>query len=89
MQGGANMDTNMTFRMDSDIKAKMAEICAEIGMSQSTAFNIFAKAFVRAKGIPFSVNLEQPAKVISRAQMLADADAILDEYAEDYKRMAE
>ena len=39
--------------------------------------------------MPFSVTLEQPAKVISRAQMLADADEILDEYAEDYKRMAE
>ena len=47
------MDTNMTFRMDSDIKAKMAEICAEIGMSQSTAFNIFAKAFV-VHFMPFS-----------------------------------
>lgn len=67
----------------------MAEICAEIGMSQSTAFNIFAKAFVRAKGMPFAVNLEQTAKFLSRTQMLADADAILDEYAEDYKRMAE
>ena len=39
--------------------------------------------------MPFAVNLEQTAKVLSRAQMLADADAILDEYAEDYKRMAE
>ena len=48
MQGGDDMDTNMTFRMDSDVKAKMAEICAGIGMSQSTAFNIFANAFVRA-----------------------------------------
>ena len=67
----------------------MAEICAEIGMSQSTALNIFAKAFVRAKGIPFAVNLEQTAKFLSRAQMLADADAILDEYADDYKRMTE
>ena len=73
----------------SPIKAKMAEICAEIGMSQSTALNIFAKAFVRAKGIPFAVNLEQTAKFLSRAQMLADADAILDEYADDYKRMTE
>lgn len=53
------MDTNMTFRMDSDVKAKMAEICAGIGMSQSTAFNIFANAFVRAKGMPFPVTLEK------------------------------
>jgi len=83
------MDTNMTFRMESDIKTKMAEICAEIGMSQSTAFNIFAKAFVRAKGMPFPITLEKSEDKISRAQMLADADIILDDFADDYKRMAE
>lgn len=83
------MDTNMTFRMESDIKTKMAEICAEIGMSQSTAFNIFAKAFVRAKGMPFPITLEKSEDKISRAKMLADADIILDDFADDYKRMAE
>lgn len=89
MQGDDNMDTNMTFRMDSDVKAKMAEICAGIGMSQSTAFNIFANAFVRAKGMPFPVTLEKGEEKISRAQMLSDADSILDDFAADYKRMAE
>ena len=44
------MDTNMTFRMDSDVKAEMVAICAKLGMTTSTAFNIFANAFVRAKG---------------------------------------
>ena len=83
------MDTNMTFRMESDIKTKMAEICAEIGMSQSTAFNIFAKAFVRAKGMPFPITLEKSEDKISRAKMLADVDIILDDFADDYKRMAE
>ena len=34
------MDTNMTFRMDSDVKAEMAAICAKLGMTTSTAFNI-------------------------------------------------
>ena len=60
MQGGDNMDTNMTFRMDSDVKAKMAEICAGIGMSQSTAFNIFAKAVVSEEAIPFKVKASNP-----------------------------
>lgn len=83
------MDANMTFRIESDVKAKMAEICAEIGMSQSTAFNIFAKAFVRAKGMPFPITLEQGEEKISRAKMLADADALLNDFADDYKRMAE
>ena len=83
------MDANMTFRIESDVKAKMAEICAEIGMSQSTAFNIFAKAFVRAKGMPFPITLEKGEEKISRAKMIADADALLNDFADDYKRMAE
>lgn len=45
------MDTNMTFRMDSEVKTQMASICEALGMSTSTAFNIFAKAFVLYKGI--------------------------------------
>ena len=47
------MDTNMTFRMDSEVKAQMAAICDALGMSTSTAFNIFANAFVRAKSAVF------------------------------------
>ena len=41
------MDTNMTFRIDSQVKAQMAAICEQLGISTSTAFNIFANAFVR------------------------------------------
>lgn len=83
------MDTNMTFRMDSQVKAQMAAICEQLGMTTSTAFNMFANAFVRTKGMPFSVTLQTPAAELSRAQMLADADNLLDTFAEDYKRMAE
>ena len=53
------MDTNMTFRMDSEVKAQMAAICDALGMSTSTAFNIFANAFVRAKGMPFPGHISQ------------------------------
>lgn len=47
------MDTNMTFRIDSEIKAQMAAICNQLGMTTSTAFNIFANAFVRARECRF------------------------------------
>lgn len=83
------MDTNMTFRMDSQTKARMTEICAQLGMTTSTAFNIFANAFVRANGMPFSVKLDAPSSTVTRAQMLSDADDILSDFAQDYKRMAE
>ena len=83
------MDTNMTFRMDSEVKAQMAAICTELGMTTSTAFNIFANAFVRAKGMPFAVTIQEPAATVSREKMLADTDQLLSEFAADYKRMAE
>lgn len=82
------MDTNMTFRMDSEVKARMAEICSQLGMTPSAAFNIFANAFVRENGMPFPVTL-QPQTSISQEKMLADAENILEEFAMDYKRMAE
>lgn len=83
------MDTNMTFRMDSEVKAQMSAICSQLGMTASTAFNIFANAFVRAKGMPFAVTIADESTKISREQMLADTDRVLAEFASDYKRMAE
>ncbi len=83
------MDTNMTFRMDSDIKAQMSAICNQLGMTTSTAFNIFANAFVRAKGMPFAVTITEETVKIPREKMLADTDQLLAEFASDYKRMAE
>ena len=79
------MDTNMTFRIDSQVKAQMAAICEQLGISTSTAFNIFANAFVRNNGMPFPLTLNTPSAEISREQMLAD----LSSFADDYKRMAE
>ncbi len=83
------MDTNMTFRIDSKIKAQMAAICEQLGISTSAAFNIFAKAFVRNQGMPFPVTLQTSPVEMPRAKMLSDTDEILDSFAEDYKRMAE
>ena len=88
-QGGTDMDTDMTFRMDSDVKAEMAAICAKLGMTTSTAFNVFANAFVRAKGMPFAVTIQEPDTFMSKEAMLADTDQLLAYFASDYKRMAE
>lgn len=83
------MDTNMTFRMDSEVKTQMAAICAQLGMTTSTAFNLFANAFVRAKGMPFAVTIQEPTQNLIKAQMLADTDQMLADFAADYKRMSE
>ena len=83
------MDSNMTFRMDSTVKSEMISICNQIGMTASTAFNIFANAFVRAKGMPFPVTLSNPPVSVAEGKMLADTEMTLTEYSEDYEKMAE
>ena len=85
------MDSNITFRIDSDVKQKMSAICKELGMSTSTAFNLFANAFVRAKGMPFPVTVQMAEKfeTVSAERMTEDAAQILAEFASDYERMAE
>ncbi len=44
-----------TFRLDSDLKNSFEKLCSEFGMSSSTAFNIFVRAVVRSKSIPFTI----------------------------------
>lgn len=61
------MDTNVTFRMDSQTKARITEICAQLAMTPSTAFNIFANAFMRANSMPFAVKLDAPSPAVTRS----------------------
>lgn len=83
------MNSTMTFSMDADLKEQMTSLCTQLGMTPSTAFNIFANAFVRAKGMPFAVTVQEPLTFLPKETLLAEADQILSDYAADYKRMAE
>ena len=50
--------TMVNFRMDEDLKKKMEKVCADMGMSMTTAFTIFAKTVTREKRIPFEVTAD-------------------------------
>ena len=50
--------TMVNFRMDEDLKKKMEKACADMGMSMTTAFTIFAKTVTREKRIPFEVTAD-------------------------------
>ena len=47
--------TNVSIRMDSDLKAQADALFAELGMNLSTAFNIFVRQSLREGGIPFEI----------------------------------
>ena len=49
---------NVNFRMDPDLKRSMEEVCAEMGLSMTTAFTIFAKKGAREHRIPFEVSAD-------------------------------
>ena len=51
--------TLINFRIDDGTKKQMEQICNELGINLSTAFNIFAKKVVREKRIPFDVSIDQ------------------------------
>ena len=50
--------TLVNFRIDETTKKQMEQICNELGIAMSTAFNIFAKKMVREKRIPFDVSID-------------------------------
>jgi DNA-damage-inducible protein J len=44
--------------MDSEVKNQFDEFCAKVGMNTSTAFNMFARAVLRERRLPFDVTTE-------------------------------
>ena len=48
-----------TIRLDSDLKKRFDTLCEGFGMSASTAFNIFVRAVVRQRKIPFEIEMPE------------------------------
>ena len=64
--------TNVSIRMDSDLKAQADALFAELGMNLSTAFNIFVRQSLREGGIPFEIRTERPNKETIAAMLEAE-----------------
>ena len=54
--------SNISIRMDSNLKAAAEELYEELGMNLSTAFNIFVRQSLRERGIPFKITEGTPNK---------------------------
>lgn len=52
--------TTLSVRMDMDVKRQLDALCADVGMTTSTAINMFAKAFIRERRLPFDVVASDP-----------------------------
>lgn len=69
-------------RMDSNLKKSLDQLCAEFGMTTSTAINIFAKAVVREKRIPFEI--KAPSQQEDSQNALTAFYALREKAAQDF-----
>ena len=61
---------NINVRMDADLKKQFEAFCADMGMTMSTAINIFAKKAVRENRIPFEISGDAPNAETQRNEVL-------------------
>ena len=64
--------TNVSIRMDTELKAQADELFEELGMNLSTAFNIFVRQSLREGGIPFEIRTDRPNKETIAAMLEAE-----------------
>lgn len=68
----AGTTTNISIRMDTDLKVQADALFGELGMNLSTAFNIFVRQSVREGGIPFEIKVGKPNKETIAAMLEAE-----------------
>ncbi|MDY0304236.1 MAG: type II toxin-antitoxin system RelB/DinJ family antitoxin [Sphaerochaeta sp.] len=76
-----NKTSNISIRMDADLKAAADALFGELGMNLSTAFNIFVRQSLREGKIPFSISLSHPnqetlAAILEADRIISDPKAI-------------
>lgn len=52
--------TNLTIRIDKELKEQAEQLFSELGMNMTTAFNVFVRQAVRQGKIPFEISLNVP-----------------------------
>jgi DNA-damage-inducible protein J len=50
--------TNINIRMDTQLKKQFETFCANVGLTMTAAFNVFAKTSVRLQKIPFEITAD-------------------------------
>lgn len=68
----AGSSTNISIRMDADLKAQADTLFAQLGMNLSTAFNVFVRQCLREGRIPFEISLNRPNKATIAALLEAE-----------------
>ena len=77
----------VTVRIDSELKTQFDALCEQFGMSANTAFNIFVKAVIRSRSIPFVIKLFMQQR--NAAELNKEPELSLDEINEEIRAARE
>ena len=81
--------TNISIRMDSQLKADADALFSELGMNISTAFNIFVRQALRCGVLPFEVKLHNRPNKETIAAMMEAARIARDPNVKGYNDLDE
>lgn len=65
---------NVTVRIDEELKKQADQLFDDLGMSLSTAFNIFLRQSVREQQMPFTISRNIPNALTRETMALAEND---------------
>ena len=68
----SNNISNVSFRIDTDVKHQADSLFAKLGLNMTTAFNIFLRQSIREGCIPFNVTINTPNAVTIAAMLEAE-----------------
>jgi DNA-damage-inducible protein J len=68
----AKNTSNVSFRIDTNIKNQADELFAQLGLNMTTAFNIFLRQSIREGCIPFKITVNAPNTVTVAALLEAE-----------------
>ena len=66
--------TNVTIRMDAQLKKQAEALFADMGMNMTTAFNIFTRTAIKQGRIPFDITGDPFNNPVNHAHLLAAAE---------------
>ena len=79
---------NLNIRTDAEVKAKAEQLFDALGLTMSTAVNIFLRQAIRHGGLPFEIKLDIPNETTAAA--IEEGRALMqDKDAKGYTSMKE
>ena len=78
--------SNINIRTDEEVKQQAEQLFESLGMSMSTAVNVFLRQAIRVDGLPFEVKADEP-NAATKAAFEEGKRLAADPHAKGYRSM--